>query len=93
MEQPYSVLADWLSRFHTWPEFIQALWLVAVPVTVLGGRGEATLHGVRAEWNGPPLSHRGGRLRSAGGEAPALPPPNAAPVIPRSRSGATLAPE
>lgn len=36
MEQPYSVLADWLSKFHTWPEFIQALWLVAVPVTVLG---------------------------------------------------------
>ncbi|RDI52411.1 hypothetical protein [Microvirga subterranea] len=36
MEQPYSIAADWLSKFHTWPEFIQALWLVAVPVTVLG---------------------------------------------------------
>ena len=36
MEQPYSVLADWLSKFHTWPEFIQGMWLVAVPVTVLG---------------------------------------------------------
>ncbi|HZH52325.1 MAG TPA: hypothetical protein VEZ16_10650 [Microvirga sp.] len=36
MQQPYSVLADWLSKFHTWPESIQALWLVAVPVTVLG---------------------------------------------------------
>jgi hypothetical protein len=36
MEQPYSVVADWLSKFHTWPEFIQALWLTAMPVTVLG---------------------------------------------------------
>jgi hypothetical protein len=41
MEQPYSQIsyspwADWLSKFHTWPELIQALWLVAVPVTVLG---------------------------------------------------------
>jgi len=34
--QTYSVLADWLSKFHTWPEFIQALWIVAIPVTVLG---------------------------------------------------------
>ena len=36
MEPSYSVLADWLSKFHTWPELIQALWLVAVPVTLLG---------------------------------------------------------
>jgi hypothetical protein len=36
MDQPYSVIADWLSKFHTWPESIQALWLIAVPVTVLG---------------------------------------------------------
>jgi hypothetical protein len=36
MEQPYSVVADWLSKFHTWPEGIQALWLVALAVTVLG---------------------------------------------------------
>ncbi|EIM29452.1 hypothetical protein [Microvirga lotononidis] len=28
--------ADWLSKFHTWPEFIQALWLVSVPVTLIG---------------------------------------------------------
>ena len=28
--------ADWLSKFHTWPEFIQALWLVAGPATLLG---------------------------------------------------------
>src|SRR4051794_21242984 len=33
---PYSLFADWLSKFHTWPEFIQALWLVAVPATLLG---------------------------------------------------------
>jgi hypothetical protein len=36
MDQPYSVIADWLSKFHTWPETIQALWLIALPVTVLG---------------------------------------------------------
>ncbi|EIM26011.1 hypothetical protein [Microvirga lotononidis] len=36
MDQPYSLWADWLSKFHTWPEFIQALWLVAGPVTLLG---------------------------------------------------------
>jgi hypothetical protein len=34
MDQPYR--ADWLSKFHTWPEPIQALWLVAVPATLLG---------------------------------------------------------
>ncbi|MGO4571812.1 hypothetical protein [Microvirga sp. 2TAF3] len=36
MDQPYSAWADWLSKFHTWSEPIQALWLIAVPVTVLG---------------------------------------------------------
>jgi hypothetical protein len=36
MEQPYSAFADWLSKFHTWPESIQALWLLSVPLTVLG---------------------------------------------------------
>lgn len=34
--QSYSVLADALSKFHTAPEWIQALWLVTVPVTVVG---------------------------------------------------------
>jgi hypothetical protein len=34
MEPPYSVVADALSKFHTAPEWIQALWLVMV--TVLG---------------------------------------------------------
>jgi hypothetical protein len=36
MEPPYSVWADWLSKFHTAPEWIQALWLVSVPATMLG---------------------------------------------------------
>ncbi|KLK94819.1 hypothetical protein AA309_01020 [Microvirga vignae] len=36
MDQPCSIVADWLSKFHTWPELIQALWLVAIPATVLG---------------------------------------------------------
>ncbi|WP_457093292.1 hypothetical protein [Microvirga sp. P5_D2] len=34
--QSYSVLADALSKFHTAPEWIQALWLVMVPVTIVG---------------------------------------------------------
>src|SRR4051812_21119915 len=34
---PYSLAADWLSKFHTWPEPIQALWLVAGSATLLGG--------------------------------------------------------
>ena len=36
MDQPYSAWADWLSKFHTWPEPIQALWLVSVPLTLIG---------------------------------------------------------
>jgi hypothetical protein len=34
--QAYSVVADALSKFHTAPEGIQALWLVTGAVTVLG---------------------------------------------------------
>jgi hypothetical protein len=30
IERPNSVVADWLTKFHTWPEFIRALWLIAV---------------------------------------------------------------
>ena len=58
MDQPYSAWADWLSKFHTWPEFIQALWLVAVPVTALGVtwllmRGLRELFGSsRGAWRG-----------------------------------------
>jgi len=36
MDQPYSLWADGLSKFQSSSEAIQALWLVAVPVTLLG---------------------------------------------------------
>ena len=36
MEPPYSAWADMLAKFHTSPEWIQALWLTVGPVTVLG---------------------------------------------------------
>lgn len=36
MDQPYSAFADLLNRFHTSSDIIQALWLVAVPLTVVG---------------------------------------------------------
>ncbi|KLK94237.1 hypothetical protein AA309_04585 [Microvirga vignae] len=36
MDQPYSLWADLLSKFHTAPELIQALRLVMVPLTLLG---------------------------------------------------------
>ena len=36
MDQPYSPWADCLSKFHVWPKLIQGLWLVAVPLTLLG---------------------------------------------------------
>jgi hypothetical protein len=36
MEPTYSVFADLLAKFHTSSEWIQALWLVAVPAMVVG---------------------------------------------------------
>lgn len=36
MHQPYNAWADLLSKFHTSPDWIQALWLIAVPATVVG---------------------------------------------------------
>ncbi len=36
MHQPYSAWADWLSKFHMSSEWIQMLWLIAVPLTLLG---------------------------------------------------------
>ncbi len=36
MDQPYSAFADWLDTFHTSPEWIQALWLVVVPLALVG---------------------------------------------------------
>ncbi len=57
--QAYSFLADALSKFHTAPEFIQALWLVSVPMTLLGTtwlmmRGLTTLvpQLTRRHWRG-----------------------------------------
>ena len=34
--EPYSAWADWLNKFHTASETIQALWIVASAVTVIG---------------------------------------------------------
>ncbi len=36
MNQPYSVVAGFLNELHALPEWIQALWLLAVPLTVVG---------------------------------------------------------
>lgn len=36
MDQPYSFGADLLDKFHTSPDWIQALWLVAPFLTTLG---------------------------------------------------------
>ena len=36
MDQPYSLWADWLSKFQSSSEPIQALWLVATPATLVG---------------------------------------------------------
>ena len=36
MEPRYSVWADWLSKFHTWPEAVQALRVVGLTLTALG---------------------------------------------------------
>ncbi|MBZ6076118.1 hypothetical protein [Microvirga puerhi] len=36
MDGSYSVIADVLNKFHTSSDAIQALWLIAMAVTVLG---------------------------------------------------------
>ncbi|MGO4523653.1 hypothetical protein AB4097_02180 [Microvirga sp. 2MCAF35] len=59
MDQPYSLWADWLSKFQSSSEPIQALWVVAVPVTVLG-LARLTMRGLvqlapllsRRQWRG-----------------------------------------
>jgi len=54
MEPSYSVLADWLSKFHTCPAFIQMLWLVA-PLAALLGTTWLVMRGLRdivAVWRG-----------------------------------------
>jgi hypothetical protein len=58
MDQPYSLWADGLSKFQNSSEAIQALWLVAIPVTLLGlawlvMRGLGDLFRLsRGEWRG-----------------------------------------
>jgi hypothetical protein len=41
--QPYSPFADWLSKFHTASEPIQALWIVAIVVVALAAVWALTL--------------------------------------------------
>ena len=36
MDQPYSAFADWLSKFHAASDFIQALWILAGPLGLVG---------------------------------------------------------
>ena len=63
MEPSYSVLADALSKFHTSSEWIQALWLVVVPATIVGVtacvmravREIAALFSRRGQWQGHPV--------------------------------------
>jgi hypothetical protein len=42
----YNPWADWLSKFHTWPAFIQMLWLV-VPLAALLGTTWLVMRGLR----------------------------------------------
>jgi hypothetical protein len=46
MDQPYSVVADALSKFHTASEPIQALCILALSLTVLGVTG-LVMRGIR----------------------------------------------
>lgn len=79
MDQPYSAFADLLSKFHTSSEWIQALWLIAVPATVLGlARCVADVLKAALTRRSPPpppvvqglLTHRDGHwLLGEGGEA------------------------
>jgi hypothetical protein len=36
MDLSYSAFADWLSKVHTAPPLIQALWILAGPATIVG---------------------------------------------------------
>ncbi|KAB0264812.1 hypothetical protein [Microvirga brassicacearum] len=71
MEPSYSVWADWLSKFHTWSEGVQALGVIAGATRVLVA--------VLAIFHRPPPRRRKGRgrrsaffLSSAMPEAPHL---------------------
>jgi hypothetical protein len=99
MDQPYNVVADWLSKFHPWPETIQALWLVAVPATLLGVTW-IVMRGLRdtvAAWRGRGegrLVHgvvedaRGQQLLYRDGEARAV--ETGPPLLPPSPSSSDL---
>ena len=59
MDQPYTIVADWLSKFHTWPELIQALGLIAMSATVrgvtwlvMGGLTQILAITSRRDWRG-----------------------------------------
>ena len=43
MDQPYSFWADWLSKFHTASDPIQALWILALTAVAL-----AALHALKS---------------------------------------------
>jgi len=93
MEPSYSVVADWLSKFHTWPAFIQMLWLV-VPLAALLGTTWIVMRGLRdiaavlrgrgeatlrgIRWTGPLPVDRGGRLLLADDDARMAASPHAA---------------
>jgi hypothetical protein len=51
MDQPYSPVADWLSKFHTASEPIQALWIVAL--AILGLALAATILGLARTLTAP----------------------------------------
>ncbi|MBZ6074905.1 hypothetical protein [Microvirga puerhi] len=88
MDQPYSLAADWLSKFHTAPELIQALWIIAIPVTVLGlawivmrGLREIVL-AARGEGRARPWPPA--RTRYPDGDGlPILTPPPSSPILSR----------
>jgi len=59
MDQPYSVVADFLSKFRTWPSCIQALWVLGLTavavVTVLSiARMLPSLTNVNPQASGKP---------------------------------------
>ena len=82
MDQPYSVWADLLNKFHTASDGIQALWLMVVPgmtwtvmrgvtemVALLRDRGEPRgrlVHAVYEDEEGRLLVYRGGKLIGTG---------------------------
>ncbi len=48
MDPSYSAFADWLSKVHTAPPLIQALWILAGPATLVGLRSPGGLRSMRS---------------------------------------------